>query len=140
MPMYNLLEYNGNYAKTSASLSQYCTDDPDDNITDSKSFKFKSIITDNINNADIANVKIVVPLKYLNNFWKSLEMPLINCEVTLDIKRSGRKYNCKEDIATRFAMTSVKLYVLVVTLSTQDNAELLQQLKSRFKRTINWNK
>ena len=91
MPMYNLLEYNGNYAKASASLSQYCRDDPDDNITDSKSFKFKSSITDNTNNAGIANAKIVVPLKYLNNFWKPLEMLLINCEVTLDLKWSGRR-------------------------------------------------
>ena len=64
---------------------QYCRDGPDDNITDSELFKFKSSITDNTNNAGIANVKIVVPLKYLSNFWKTLETPLINCKVTFDL-------------------------------------------------------
>ena len=80
MPIYNLLEYSENYAKTLASLWQYCRDEPDDNIADSKSFKFKSSITNNTNNAGIANVKIIVPLKYLSNFWRTPEIPLINCE------------------------------------------------------------
>ena len=57
--MYNSIEYSKNYAKTLASLWQYRRDEPDDNITDSKSFEFKSIITDNTNNAGIANVKIL---------------------------------------------------------------------------------
>ena len=83
MPMYNLFEYSKNYAKSSASLWRYCRNEPDDNITDSKSFKFKSSITDNSNNDDIANLKIVVPFKYLSDFWRTSEMPLINCEVTL---------------------------------------------------------
>ena len=80
MPIYNLLEYSENYAKTLASLWQYCRDEPDDNIADSKSFKFKSSITNNTNNAGIANVKIIVPLKHLSNFWRTPEIPLINCE------------------------------------------------------------
>ena len=72
MPMYNLLEHSDNYAKTSASLWQYCKDETEvDDITNSKSFKFKSSITDNPNNDGIANVKIVVPLKYLSNFWRT---------------------------------------------------------------------
>ena len=57
--MYNSIEYSKNYAKTLASLWQYCRDEPDGNITDSKSFEFKSIITDNTNNAGISNVKIL---------------------------------------------------------------------------------
>ena len=57
--MYNSIEYSKNYAQTSASLWQYCRDEPDDNITHSKLFEFKSIITDNTNNAGIANVKIL---------------------------------------------------------------------------------
>ena len=69
-------------------------------------------------------------------------MPLINCEIHTDLNWSK---NCviltnNEDLATTFSITDTKLYVPVVTLSTQDNAELLQQLKSVFKRTINWNK
>ena len=118
MPMYNLLEYSNNYAKTWASLWQYCRDEPDDNITNSKSFKFKSSITNNTNNADIESVKVVLPLKYLSNFWRSLETPLI----TLDLKWSENCVICEADRATKSAMTSTKLYVSVVTLSTRDNA------------------
>ena len=114
MPMYNLLEYNENYTKTSDSLWQYRRDEPDDNITDSKSFKSKSSITDNINNAGTANVKIVVLLKYLSNFGRTLEMPLINCEVTLDLNWSENCVICEEYRATTFAIASAKLYVPVL--------------------------
>ena len=118
---------------------QYCRDGPDDNITDSELFKFKSSITDNTNNAGIANVKIVVPLKYLSNFWKTLETPLINCKVTFDLNWSENFVICEVNRPTIFVMSGAKLYVPVVTFSTRDNAKLLQQLKSGFKRTINWN-
>ena len=67
-------------------------------------------------------------------------MLLLNCEVTLDLNWSENCVICEEDRATTFAITNAKLYVPVVTLWTQDNAKLLQQLKSGFKRTINWNK
>ena len=70
MSMYNLFEYSHNYAKTSAGLWQHCRDEPSDNdITDSRSFRFKSSITDNTNNVGIANVKIVVPLKCVRVFF-----------------------------------------------------------------------
>ena len=69
----------------------------------------------------------MVPLKYLSNVWRTLEIPLLNCESN-DTK------------ATTFAITDTKLYAPLVTLSTQDNTKLLKQLKSGFKRTINWNK
>ena len=140
MPLRNLLEYSENYAKTSASLWQYCRDGPDDNIRESKFFKFKSNITDNTNNAGIANVKIVVPLKCLSKFWKTLEIPLINCEVTFHLNWSENLVICEVNRPTTFAMSGAKLYVPVVTFSTRDNAKLLQQLKSGFKRTISWNK
>ena len=84
MPMYNLIEYSDNYAKTTESLWQYFRDEPDDNIEDSESFKSKTKISgkapDDDNEKD---VEIMVPLKYLRNFWRTLEMPLINCEVNL---------------------------------------------------------
>ena len=84
MPMYNLIEYSDNYAKTSGSLWQYFRDEPNDNIEDSKSFKSKIMITGKTsNNNNEKDVEILVPLKYLSNFWKTLEMPLINCEVNL---------------------------------------------------------
>ena len=135
MSTYNLLEYSENYAKTSANLWQNCRDVADDNIAESKSFK--SSITDNTNNTGIGNVKIVVPLKYLSNFWRTVEMPLINCEVKLDLNWSENCVICEANRTTTFAMTSAKRYIPVVTLSIQDNAKLLQQLYAGFKRTIN---
>ena len=70
-------------------------------------------------------------------------MPLINCEVDFILKRSSScvliASNIQNQNAT-FAITDTKLYVPVVTLSTQENTKFLQQLKSSFKRVINWNK
>ena len=81
-------------------------------------------------------------LKYLSNISRTLEILLINCETNLDLNFSK---NCvikdnNADQGTTFSITDTKLYVPVVTLSTQDNAKLLKHLKSGFKRTINWNK
>ena len=82
----------------------------------------------------------MVPLKYLSNFWRTLEMPLINCEVNLILTWSSACVINNSTGAGRFAITDTKLYVPLITLSTQDNSKLLQQLKSGFKRVINWNK
>ena len=87
----------------------------------------------------------MVPLKYLSNFWRTLEMPLINCEVNLILTWSSACVLISTNIpnqAAIFEITDTKLYVPVVTLSTQENTynNLLQQLKSGFKRVINWNK
>ena len=81
-----------------------------------------------------------MPLKYLSNLWRTLEIPLINCEVNLILTWSSTCVITNSTGAGRFAITDTKLYVPVVTLSTQNNAKLLQQLKSGFKRTTNWNK
>ena len=146
MPMYNLIEYSNNYSKTSASLWQYCKDIPavnnnghivhfnEANVTDS--FNFQTEITGQTdNNGRIDNVEIMVPLKHLRNFWRTLEMPLINCEFNLTLTWSEDYVviypNFANQIAT-FAITEANLYVPVVTLSTQDNAKLLTQLKSGF--------
>ena len=84
MPIYNLIEYSDNYAKTSGSLWQYFRDDPNDNLSDSELFKSKIKITRKApNNNNVKNVEIMVPVKYLSNFWRTLEMSLINCEVNL---------------------------------------------------------
>ena len=82
----------------------------------------------------------MVPLKYLSNFWRTLEMYLINCEVNLILTWSSTFVITDSIGAGAFEITDTKLYVPVVTLSTQENAKLLQQLKSGFKRVINWNK
>ena len=84
MPMYNLIEYSDNYSKTSGSLWQYYKDEPNDNLANSESFKSKVKITGSTPaGGNTKDVKIIVPLKYLSNFWRNLEMPLINCEVNL---------------------------------------------------------
>ena len=153
MPMYNLIEYSDNYAKTTGSLWQYCKDIParnnNDKITEftagnpTDSFNFKAKITGRTGDDGTKNVEIMVPLKYLSNFWRTLEMPLINCEVNLILTWSSTCVligtNINNQNAT-FAITDTKLYVPVVTLSTQENTTFLQQLKSGFKRVINWNK
>ena len=84
MTLYKLLEYSDTYAKTSGSLWQYYRDEPNDNLVDSESFKSKIKITGKTpNNGNEKNIEIIIPLKYLSNFCRTLEMPLINCEVNL---------------------------------------------------------
>ena len=146
MPMYNLIEYSDNYAKTTGRLWQYCKDIParsannnivifaENNMTDS--FKFKATITGQTGDDGTKDVEIMVPLKYLSNFWRTLEMPLINCEVNLILTWSSRCVliaTTVQNQAVTFEITDTKLYVPVVTLSTQENTKLLQQLKSGFK-------
>ena len=153
MPMYNSIEYSDNYAKTTGSLWQYCKDIPArnangdiaifaENIT-TDSFKFKAKITGQTGNDGTKDVEIMVPLKYLSNFWRTLEMPLINCEVSLILTWSSSCVLISTAIQNQnatFAKPDTKLYVPVVTLSAQENTKFLQQLKSGFKRVINWNK
>ena len=86
------------------------------------------------------DVEIIVPLKYLSNFWRTLEIPLTNYEANLILTWSK---DCVINNSTgkgQFSITNTKLYIPAVTLSTQDNAKFFQQLKSGFKRTISWNK
>ena len=85
----------------------------------------------------------MIPLKYLSTFWRTLEMPLINCEVNLILTWSSTCVLVASNIQAQnatFAITDTNLYIPVVTLSTQENTKFLQQLKSGLKRVINWNK
>ena len=85
----------------------------------------------------------MVPLKYISNFWRTLEIALIICELILDLNWSENCVIVATNVAaqaTTFSITDAKYYVPVVTLSTEDNAKLLERLKSGFNRTINWNK
>ena len=153
MPMYNLIEYSDNYAKTTRSLWQYCKDIPALNANDeiiafnknntTDSFNFKVKITGQSKDNGTKDVEIMVPLKYLSNFWRTLEMPLINCEVNLILTWSSSSVlvtSSTQNQNATFVITDTKLYVPVVTLSTQKNTKFLQQLNSGFKRVINWNK
>ena len=127
--MYNLIEYSDNYSKTSGSLWQYCKEIPAvnnaglivdfnwANATDS----FKTKITSQTNNDGRINFEVMVPLKYLRNFWRILEMPLINCEVELILTWSAGCVIICTDVADEvptFTITKTNLYVPVVTLST----------------------
>ena len=153
MPMYNLIEYSDNYAKTTGSLWQYCKDIPARNNNNqivnftannpTDSFNFKAKITSQTDDDGTKGVEIMVPLKYSSNFWRTLEMPLINCEVNLILTWSS---DCVliatniHNLSVTFEITDTKLYVPIVTLSIQENTKFLQQLNSGFKRVINWNK
>ena len=134
MLMYNLIEYSDNYAKTTGSLWQYCKDIPalnaNDEITEftvgyvTESFNFEVKITGRTGDDGTKDVEIMVPLKYLSYFWRTLEMPLINCEVNLILTWSSTCILIATNIpnqAATFAITDTKLYVPVVTLSTQEN-------------------
>ena len=154
MIMYNLIGYSDNYSKTSGSLWQYCKDiqavKNNGNIVEfnganaTDSFNFKAKITGQTDtNGRIDNAEIMLSLKYLSNFWRTLEMPLINCEINLILTWSANCVIIYTNVANQhptFEIIETKLYVPVVTLWTQDNAKLLPKLKSGFKRTINWNK
>ena len=80
-----------------------------------------------------------MPLKYLSNFWRTLDMPLINCEISLILTWYKDCLISSATGETKFKRIEAKLYASVVTLSVQDNPKLWQQLKSGFKRTIKWN-
>ena len=128
-------------SKTSGSLWQYYKDDPNGNIADSESSKSKVKITGKTPaDRNIKNIEVIVQLKHLSNFRRTLKMPLINCEVNLELNWSKDCVIINSTGERKFAITDTKLYVPVVTLLTQDNTKLLQQLKSDFKRTNNWNK
>ena len=134
MPIYNSIEYYNNYLKMYGSLWQYYKDEAGEDMENSKSFSSKVKVTGKtLVDGNKKDVEIIESLKYF-------EMSLINCEVNLILTWSKDCVISSAAGETKFKITDTKLYVPVVTLSTQDNAKLLQQLKSGFKRTINWNK
>ena len=141
MPMYNLIEYSDNCSKTCGSLWKYQKDDTNDTITQSESFKSKIKITGKTPAAgNTKHVEIARPLKYLSNFWRTLEIPLTNCEVNFILPSSKDCVISSATGETKFKITDAKVYVPVVTLSTQNNVKLLQPINSGSRRTINWNK
>ena len=165
MPMYNLLEYSKSYRKTIGSLYNYYRDELTNdnnnnfvnrNVVNSNTFKYKNKIIDNTYNVDAAaagydankngtqEVEIAIPLKYLGNFWRALNMPLISCEVSLELKCNK---NCaiaslKEKpvdagppvvrdgapTGASLAINDCKLYIPLVTLSKDDEIKLLTNL------------
>ena len=175
MFMYNLLEYSKNYRKTIGLLCNYyrdeLSDDADDNnfdnikVVNSNTFNYKNKITGNTYNVDAGaqgydvnkngtqEVELAIPLKYLGNFWRAVNIPLISCELSLELKWDK---NCvitsleqrdigggnRDNAPTGATLTinDCKLCVPAVTLSKDDEIKLLTNLKSGFKREIIWNK
>ena len=146
MPMYNLIEYSGNYSDTSGSLWDFKRDEIVNNAdvtndNNAPSFKYKANLIGNTENNGTKNgVKIAIPLKYLSNFWRSLEMPLINCKVELSLKWYEECILSSAGNNATFEITDAKLYVPIVTLSVEDNAKLSKLLGEGFKISIYWNK
>ena len=105
-------------------------------------FKFKKKLTGLTGNDGTKAVQIIAPLEYLSNFWRTLEIPLTNCETNFTQNWSVNCVisNAIHNQAITIAITDTKLYVPVVTLLTQDNGKLLQQLKLGYNYTINRNK
>ena len=151
--MFNLIEYSDNYYDPSGRLWQSKRDEqPIDNngafinITagNSSSLKYKSNLIGNTiadgANRKKENVKIVVPLKYLSNFWRSLEMPLINCKVEFSLEWYEECMLFTSGTATTFEITDATFYVPIVTLKTDDTTKLSKLLSEGFKRLFYWNK
>ena len=156
--MHNLLEYNKNYKKTTRILWNYYRDEPNSgiggrnnnvnySIKNWKSFDYTTSITEKLEGIDrTKDVKIVVPLRYLSNFWRTLDMLLINCEINFiltwtenfvltnkatrdanpDVNSAVAAVNNLENVT--FKITGTKLYVPVVTLSRKDDNNFLEQL------------
>ena len=177
MSMYNLLEYSKNYRKTIGSLYNYyrdeLTNDNNDNfayrnVVNSSPFKYKNKIIGNmynvnagadgydVNKSGTQKIELAISLKYLDNFWRALNIPLISCEVFLELKWNKncvitslerRKVDAGPPVVrdnaptgATLSITDCKLYLPVVTLSKDDEIKLLTNLKSGFKRKIIWNK
>ena len=175
MSMYNLLEYSKNYRKTIGSLYNYYRDelgdDADNNnfdnikVVNSNTFNYKNKIIGNtynlhagddgydVNKNGAQEVELAIPLKYLGNFWRALNIPLISCEVSLELKWNkncvitsleqreiGGGNRDNTPTAATLAINNCKLYVPAVTLSKDDDFKLLTNLKSGFNREIIWNK
>ena len=139
MPMYNLIEYSDNCSDTSGSLWNFrryeIINNADvTNDDNAPSFKYKENLIGNTEDNGTKNeVKIAIPLKYLSNFWRSLEMPLINCKVEISLNWienciltiNSNNNNINKAI---FTMTDAKHYVPIVTLKTEDNTKLSKLL------------
>ena len=149
MPMYNLIEYSDNYQDSSATLYQYKRDEPpeDDAVADltadnSSSFKYKvSLLGNPVLDGNITkrSVNVAVPLKYLSNFFRSLEMPLINCKIKLNLTWKKDCVLSTDAGDAVFIINDTKMYNPVVTLSKEDNKDFIEQQNKGFQRSIYWN-
>ena len=149
MPMYNLIEYSDNYQDSSATLYEYKRDEPpeanainDLTTNTSSSFKYKvELLGDpDLDGAIVErSVKVLVPLKYLSNFFRSLEMPLINCKIKLNLTWKKECVLSTDAGDAVSIINDTKMYVPFVTLSKEDNKDFIEQQNKGFQRSIYWN-
>ena len=147
MPMYILLEYSDNYQNSTGRFYQFKRDEPpEDNVNvgnNTTSLVYKSKLVKGTDDNNVNNVKLVLPLKYVSNFFRSLEMLLVNCKIDLELTWHKdcmiSSVNAAANQVVSFMITDTKLYVPVVSLSAKDNTNLTKQLNEGFKRTIYWN-
>ena len=156
VPIYNLLEYSSNYSDTTDSSWLYSKDEANNfnaDIEDTnnfKSFKYKTKLIESTAAANgiLENGTLAVPLKYLSNYWRSLEIPLINCKVELKLKwtkycvlaTGGNDNDDANSSSIIFTIKGTKLYVPgIVTSSTKDNQKLSKLLSKGFERSVYWN-
>ena len=177
IPMYNLLEYSKKDSIISETLWNYNGDKVNNSTIENndannfrihnnktktcKSFEYRAkLIGSTPDNGGRLDTEIIVPLKYLSNFWRSLDLPLNNCEIELDlswsrycviseISRTSRAVPntnavvyqvIAQTTSATFQINNAKVYVSVVTLSINYNIKFLENIKPGFKRTIYWNK
>ena len=149
MPMYKLIEYSDNYQDSSATLYQYKRNVPpeanaidDLTVDNSNSFKYKVTLLGNpvvADNIAKRSVKVVIPLKYLSNFFRSLEMPLINFKIKLNLTWKKECALSTDDGNAVFIINDTKMYVPVVTLSKEGGKDFIEQQNKGFQRSIYWN-
>ena len=146
--MYNLIEYSDNFLDSTASLYHFKRQEPlpnnaDLTINDSSSFKYKSNLLENAiaegNNAVWKNAQNIVPLKYVSSFFRSLELPLINTKLYIELNYTNNSVISDAAGDSTFKITKIELYVPVVTLKIEDKNKLNQLLDSELKRIVNWN-
>ena len=141
-----MIGYSDNYSDTSGNLWQFKRDEQNinnrnpANVTtdDSRSFKYKSSFSKPLtadDNGVFNDVTIAVPLKYLGNFLRSLETPLINCKINLELSWS-KDYVMSTIADTTFKITNTNLFIPIVTLSSKDNVKLVKLLQKGFERPV----
>ena len=154
MSMQNSIENSSNYSETTGSLWFYSKDEATDfnadiaNINNFKSFMYKAKLLENTETDGetgiLKSATIAVPLKYLSNFCRSLEIPLINCKIELKLKltnycvssAAGADNANDKDDSIIFAIKDTILYVPVVILSARDNQNLLKLHSKGFERLV----
>ena len=173
--MYNLLEYSENYSMISESLRNLYRDEINDDINEnnrfrnrlnnnktirSESFEYMiKLIWRTTDNDNIINAEATVPWKYLRDFWRSLDLPLINCDIEFELKwstnfviaevsKTFRAVDPNVDpveyklvtatTGARFQLNNAKLYAPVVTFSINDNIKFLENINQGIKRAIKY--